>query len=140
MSKKENTFYQSNFPMIRIFIQIVSQQNYIIYSHLPASIIATKKKEVQTSSLRVFFNFLYSIISLPTQTVLSCYFYMYRTFANAKSFCGLSHSGIIQHYISSTFYRSFFNILFQKNLCIVCFLQSMQRMHYFITLYLLLYI
>ena len=52
--------------------------------------------------------------------------FMYRTLTNPKRRRRLPHRRLIFNDIISNLNRSLFNIIFHKNPCIVCFLQSMQ--------------
>ena len=74
------------------------------------------------------FNFfpLYFLILFSKQNILFCYNRMYRTLTYPKRHRRLPHRRLIFNNIISNLNRSLLDIIFHKNPCIVCFLQSMQ--------------
>ena len=61
----------------------------------------------------------------PSHSFLFCYIYMYGTFTHSKLLRRLPHRSLMLDNISCDFYRPLFNILFHKNPCIICLLNSM---------------
>ena len=87
---------------------------------MPFSVILVFKSFMVRSSL-VF------LILLPKRTVLYCYFHMYRTLADPKFLCCLTHRSLRFNYIIRNFHCPLFNIILQKNPSACIFLQCMQR-------------
>ena len=52
--------------------------------------------------------------SISSPTVLYCYNHMYRTFADSKFLCSLTHSSFVFNNIACNFHCPFFDIIFQR--------------------------
>ena len=51
---------------------------------------------------------------LSKRIFLFCYHYVYRTFADSKFLCGLTHSSFVFNNIACNFHCPFFDIIFQR--------------------------
>ena len=104
-------------PLKTLLLQLDSYLiiSYIIYSKRYTQYKRRASQLVQSSHSPKYAYFLtFPIISPPTQTVLFCYYRMYRTLTYPKLLRRLPHRGIVLNNIIGNVHRTLFDIIFQK--------------------------